>query len=102
MRVKQNEDDKELMRRIGQNVKFYRINNNCSFKNTDEYGRISQEKLAELAGTSASMIANVEAENVTQTMSIAFLRKISLALGVPLYAFFLERPIKNPPRELRK
>lgn len=97
MRVPQTEGDKELMRKIGQNVKFYRINNHCSTKYTDKYGRISQERLAELAGTSASMIANIEAENVSQTMSIAFLHKISMALGIPLYAFFLEQPIKDPP-----
>ena len=67
------------------------------YENTDEYGRISQEKLAELSGTSASMIANLEATNVMQTMSIVLLRKIALALNIPLYAFFLEKPIKNPP-----
>ena len=97
MKVKQTEEDKAFLRIIGDNIKFYRINNNCYPEDTDNYGRISQEKLAELSGTSASMIANVEAINVNQTMSISFLRKIAVALNIPLYAFFLEKPIKNPP-----
>ncbi len=75
MRVKQTDEDKVVLKTIGSNIKFYRINNNCSSKDTDEYGRVSQEKLAELSGTSASMIANLEATNVTQTMSIVLLRK---------------------------
>lgn len=97
MRVKQTEEDKIILKTIGNNIKFYRINNNCPKEDTDEYGRISQEKLAELSGISASMIANLEATNVMQTMSIVLLRKIALALNIPLYAFFLEKPIKNPP-----
>ena len=99
MRVKQTEADKKYLRVISNNVKFYRINNNCSEFETDSYGRISQEKLAELSGTSASMIANIEAAGVDQTMSIAFLRKIAVALNIPLYAFFLEKPVKNPPAD---
>lgn len=99
MRIRQTETDKEYLRIISNNVKFYRINNNCLDTDTDSYGRISQEKLAELSGTSASMIANIEATGVDQTMSIAFLRKIAEALRIPLYAFFLERPVKNPPSD---
>lgn len=97
MRIKRTEEDKAILKTIGSNIKFYRINNNCSIDDTDKYGRISQEKLAELSGTSASMIANLEATNVTQTMSIVLLKKIAAALNIPLYAFFLEKPIKNPP-----
>lgn len=97
MRVKRTEEEKTIFKTIGSNIKFYRINNNCSSEITDQYGRISQEKLAELSGTSASMIANLEATNVTQTISIILLKKIAIALNIPLYAFFLERPIKNPP-----
>lgn len=99
MRVRQTEEDKAYLRMISNNLKFYRINHNCSSEDTDAYGRISQEKLAELAGTSASMISNIEAVNVDATMSIAFLRKLAAALNIPLYAFFLERPVKNPPRD---
>lgn len=99
MRVKQTKEDKAYLKIIGNNIKFYRINNNCSPADTDEYGRVSQEKLAELSGTSASMIANIEATSVAQTMSISFLRKIAVALNIPLYAFFLEKPVKNPPAD---
>lgn len=97
MRVKQTKEDKAYLKMIGNNIKFYRINNNCDAKDTDQYGRVSQEKLAELSDTSASMISNIEATNVETTMSISFLRKIAVALNIPLYAFFLEKPIKNPP-----
>ena len=97
MRVKQTKEDKACIKMIGNNLKFYRINHNCSEKDTDAYGRISQERLAELSGTSASMIPNIEAANVETTMSIAFLRKLAVALNIPLYAFFLEKPVKNPP-----
>lgn len=97
MRVKRTEEEKAILKTIGNNIKFYRINNNCTSDNTDEYGRVSQEKLAELTGTSASMIANLEATNVMQTISIVLLKKIAYALNIPLYAFFLEKPVKNPP-----
>ena len=99
MRTKQVEEDKAFLKIISENIKFYRINNNCPPEVTDKYGRVSQEKLAELSGTSASMISNIEATNVDQTMSIAFLRKIATALRIPLYAFFLEKPVKNPPED---
>ena len=97
MKVKQTDEEKKIMKLIGKNVKFYRINHNCSDDITDEYGRISQEKLAELSDTSASMIANIEADNVIQTMSIVFLKRIANSLNIPLYAFFLDKPVKNPP-----
>ncbi|MBQ9020128.1 helix-turn-helix transcriptional regulator [Candidatus Saccharibacteria bacterium] len=96
-RVRQTEEDKAIIKIVSDNVKFYRLNHNCTAAETDKYGRISQEKLAELSDTSASMISNIEAANVNATMSIAFLRKIAVALRVPLYAFFLEHPVKNPP-----
>lgn len=101
MRTKQTDEEKQILKTIGNNIKFYRINNNCSDKDTDDYGRISQEKLAELSGTSPSMIANLEASNVMQTISIVLLNKISKAVNIPLYAFFLEKPIKNPPKIIK-
>lgn len=101
MRTKQTDEEKQILKTIGNNIKFYRINNNCPDKDTDDYGRISQEKLAELSGTSPSMIANLEASNVVQTVSIVLLNKISKAVNIPLYAFFLEKPIKNPPKIIK-
>lgn len=99
MKIRQTEEDKAYLKMIGDNLKFYRINHNCPQEDTDAYGRITQEKLAELAGTSASMISNIEAVNVEATMSIAFLRRLAVALNIPLYAFFLEHPVKNPPHD---
>lgn len=98
-RMKRTTEDIALAKKIGDNIKYYRINNNCSVDKTDKYGRISQEKLAELADVSASMISNIEAAHVDTTMSISFLRKIAKALDIPIYAFFLEEPVKNPPKD---
>lgn len=98
-RVKYTVEDKQLMRVVGDNIKYYRINNNCPDNITDKYGRVSQEKLAELSDTSTSMISSIEAEHVDAPISIPFLRKISEALNIPIYAFFLKRPINNPPED---
>lgn len=100
MRIKQTDEEKRILTMVGRNIKYYRLHHNCSSKDTDEYGRISQEKLAELADNSASMIANLESENTIQTISIVLLNRIAKALNIPLYAFFLEKPIPNPPKNL--
>ncbi len=99
MRTKYTKDDKTIFKKISKNIKFYFINNQCSSEITDEYGRITMEQLAELSNSSSSMIANILAENVDQTFSIVFLRNIAKALNTPLYAFFLDKPIKNPPED---
>ena len=97
MKKKYEENEKEIYRRLGSNVKFYRLNNNCPRDITDKYGRISQEALAELIDSSANMISNLEAESVKQSCSVVFIERIAKALNIPLYAFFLKVPIKNPP-----
>lgn len=99
MRVKYTQEQLEIFKKISKNIKFYFVNNNCSAEDTDEFGRITIERLAELAGTSASQLANVLAPNVKQTFSLPFVFSISKALGIPYYAFFLDKPIKNPPKE---
>ena len=77
MRIKQTDEEKVVLTMVGKNIKYYRLHHNCSSKDTDEYGRITQEKLAELAESSASMIANLESENTMQTISIVLLNKIA-------------------------
>lgn len=73
---------------ISRNVKYYRIHNNSKY--ADGYGRISQEKLAELCDVSQSLIANIESEKVKQTFSITVIASISKALNVPFENFFKE------------
>ena len=50
---------------ISRNVKYYRLNNKSEY--SDEYGRITQEGLAELCQVSRSLIANIESLKVYQT-----------------------------------
>ena len=83
--------DKELDKiftMISRNVKYYRIHNNSKY--ADSYGRISQEKLAELCDVSQSLIANIESEKVKQTFSITVIASISKILNVPFKDFFKE------------
>lgn len=79
-------DDIFLM--ISKNVKYYRLNNKSIY--ADKYGRISQERLAELCQVSRSLIANIESEKVTQTFSITVIASISKVLNIPFEEFFKE------------
>lgn len=99
MRTKYSKDDRAIFKTISKNIKYYFINNQCSPEVTDEYGRITMEQLAELSESSTSMIANILAEGVDQSFSLVFLSKIAKALNIPLYAFMLDKPIKNPPKD---
>ena len=73
---------------ISRNVKYYRIHNNSKY--ADKFGRISQEKLAELCQCSQSLIANIESEKVKQTFSITIIASISKILNIPFEDFFKE------------
>lgn len=74
--------------RISKNVKYYRRYNNSKY--ADEFGRISQERLAELCNVSQSLIANIESEKVKQTFSITVIATISKVLNIPFEEFFKE------------
>ena len=74
---------------ISRNIKYYRLNNNSKY--ADKYGRITQERLAELCDVSLSLISNIESEKVYQTFSIAILYKIAKVLNVDIRDFFNER-----------
>lgn len=78
---------------ISRNVKYYRIHNNSKY--ADKYGRISQERLAELCQVSQSLIANIESEKVKQTFSITVIASISKVLNVPFEEFFKEHDFTN-------
>lgn len=73
---------------ISRNVKYYRIHNQSKY--ADKFGRISQEKLAELCDVSQSLIANIESEKVKQTFSITLIASISKVLNIPFEEFFKE------------
>ena len=73
---------------ISRNVKYYRIHNQSKY--ADKFGRISQEKLAELCDVSQSLIANIESEKVKQTFSITVIASISKVLNIPFEEFFKE------------
>ncbi len=74
---------------ISRNIKYYRLNNNSKY--ADKYGRITQERLAELCDVSLSLISNIESEKVYQTFSIAILYRIARVLNIDISEFFKER-----------
>lgn len=81
-----NDEIDEIFDMISRNIKFYRLNNNSKY--ADEFGRISQEKLAELCNLSQSLIANIESKKVKQTFSITVVATISKVLNIPFENFF--------------
>ncbi len=74
---------------ISKNVKYYRYNNKSKY--ADKYGRITQERLAELCDVSLGLIANIESKKVHQTFSIAILYRIARVLNIDIKEFFNER-----------
>lgn len=84
-----NDELDKIFTMISNNVKYYRLNNNSKY--ADEFGRISQEKLAELCDVSRSLISNIESKKVKQTFSITIIANISKVLNVPFENFFKER-----------
>ncbi len=83
------EELQAIYRMISKNIKYFRINNKSQY--ADEFGRISQEKLAELCNVSRSLIANIESTKVVQGVSIKSVANISKVLGIPFEEFFKER-----------
>lgn len=81
-----NDEIDEIFDMISKNIKYYRLNNKS--KDADEFGRISQERLAELCNVSQSLIANIESKKVKQTFSITIVATISKVLNIPFEDFF--------------
>lgn len=81
-----NDEIDEIFDIISKNIKYYRLNNKSKY--ADEFGRISQEKLAELCNVSQSLIANIESKKVKQTFSITVVATISKVLNIPFEDFF--------------
>ena len=72
----------ELFKIIGKNIKYYRKLYNL------EKGKMTQEKLAELADVSIALIGNLESEKINQGLSVFTLWKISKALEIPIEYLF--------------
>ena len=92
-----NSQKNKLLQLIGNNINYYRYHcNNPKIMN--EKGFVTIEKLAEEIDSSANMLYNLTAKNVTQGVSILFLDKLAQALDISLYCFFLKEPLANPPK----
>ena len=73
------ENDTDLYRVIGANIKYYR-----------EQSRITQIQLAEQAGISISYLSKIEATGCNKSLSISVLNQIANVLNVDIINFFKE------------
>ncbi len=78
----ENIQSSELFKIIGKNIKYYRKLYNL------EKGKMTQERLAELADVSIALIGNLESEKIKQGLSVFTLWKISKALEIPIEKLF--------------
>lgn len=81
-------NESDLYRIIGENIKYYRQLYNLGKKNKD---KMTQERLAEAAEVSVSLIGNAESEKIVQGISVYTLYKISCALNVDIGKFFINQ-----------
>ena len=81
--------DRYIYEVVSKNIKYYRLNNNSKY--ADEFGRITQAKLAELCDVSLGLISSIESKKVFQTFSVAVLFRIARVLNVDISEFFKER-----------
>lgn len=81
-------DDCYIYESVSKNIKYYRLHNNSKFS---KYGKITQEKLAELGDLSHSLISNIESAKVQQSFSLAVLYRISSVLEIDICKLFEER-----------
>lgn len=72
-------NDKELYRVIGKNIKLYR-----------KFSKLTQVQLAEKAEISISYLSKIEADSCDKSMSISMLNQIANALDVEITDFFME------------
>ena len=64
------EDDRYIYDLVSRNIKYYRLHNHSKFSS---YGKMTQEKLAEVCDLSHSLISNIESKKVQQSFSLAVL-----------------------------
>lgn len=72
-------DDTDLYRVIGTNIKFYR-----------EQAQLTQIQLAEQAKISISYLSKIEATGCNKSLSISVLNQIANVLGIEIIEFFKE------------
>ena len=72
-------NDKELYRVIGKNIKLYR-----------KFSKLTQVQLAEKAEISISYLSKIEADSCDKSMSISMLNQIANALDVEITDFCKE------------
>lgn len=73
------ENDTDLYRIIGTNIKYYR-----------EQSRLTQIQLAEQAGISISYLSKIEVAGCNKSLSISVLNQIANVLNVEINEFFKE------------
>ncbi len=81
-------DNRYIYELVSKNIKYYRLHNNSKFS---KYGKITQERLAELCDLSHSLISNIESAKVRQSFSLAVLYRISKVLEIDICKLFEER-----------
>lgn len=81
--------DRYIYEVVSKNIKYFRLNNKSKF--ADEYGKITQAKLAELCDVSTGLISSIESRKKYQTFSIAILYRIARVLNIDIKEFFNER-----------
>ncbi len=82
------EDDRYIYELVSKNIKYYRLHNNSKYS---KYGKMTQEKLAELCDLSHSLISNIESDRVQQSFSLAVLYRIANVLEINISKLFEER-----------
>lgn len=73
------DNDSDLYRVIGKNIKYYRENS-----------KLTQIQLAELSGISISYLSKIEADGCNKSLSISVLNEIANALNIEITNFFKE------------
>ena len=81
--------DKYIYEVVSKNIKYYRLNNKSKY--ADEFGKITQARLAELCDVSTGLIASIESKKIPKTFSIAILYRIARVLNIDIKEFFTER-----------
>lgn len=87
MKIYNDSNKKELTKRIGSNVRYYRNLYNLNHKE-----QITQATLAEMIGVSTGLIGTLESEK--QIVSVPVLWNISQVLNVKIDQLFEEPKVK--------
>ena len=74
--------NQDLFLRIGNNIKYYRMNNK-------KYGYLTQEELSRVSKVSLNIIRGIESYYHNKPINIIALNNIASSLNIPLYKFFI-------------